>query len=171
MAKPAETLAAWMEWAEARAYRMDGCLVWKQSFNGNAPQASIGDGAEKETVNVRRKLWAMKIGRPPRSGYVVVCRCDTHGCIEPEHLKEISRSQMLAGRTMSPQHRLAITKSARNRSTSKLTQEAVDDIRYGEGDVSEKAARYGITEKYVEDIIRQRSWRDLSSPFAALMGR
>ena len=171
MAKPQDTLAAWLEWAEARAARVDDCLVWKQAFNGSAPQACLGDRDEKETVNVRRKLWSLRAGRPARRGYVVVCKCETYGCIEPEHLKEMSRSQLLRGKPLAPTHRIALTKAARSRSNNKLTADDVHDIRHGEGSVEEKAARYGIGVKYVEDIIRQRCWRDLSNPFAGLGAR
>lgn len=166
-----KTLAELMEWVEARAYRKDECLVWKFSFNGNQPQGGWKDPetGRKVTINVRRWLWERKVGRGAKRAYVVVCKCGTDGCVEPSHLTEISRSAMLSGKTITPSHRLAITLSARRRSTSKLTEEAVQDIRYGDGTQDEKAERHGVTRSHVQKIMAHQWWRDLSSPFMGLM--
>jgi hypothetical protein len=163
------TLAEWLKWVEARSEREeDGCLVWQQACNGRQPAACIGDRENKQTVNIRRKLWEMRSGRPPRRAYIVVCTCDTERCVEPTHLKEAHRSTMQKGRPLKADHRLAITLAARRRGNLKLTQADVDDIRYGEGEPEEKAVRYGITVDYVKSIMAHRVWKALASPFAGL---
>ena len=164
------TLAEWLAWAEARSVRTeDGCLVWKQSLNGEQPQAGMKVDGKKVTVNVRRKLYEAKHPKAIPKAWVVMCKCDTKGCIEPEHLTAKSRSKMLTGRKFTAAHVINITLAARRRRTAKLTQEAVNDIRYGEGSMREKADRHGICYEYVHYIVNYRSWRDVGGPFSQLL--
>jgi hypothetical protein len=163
-----KTLAEMMEWIEARAVRDGDCLIWKQSFNGAQPQGGKLIDGRKVSVNVRRMAWELKHERQPRKNWVVVCKCETPGCVEPSHLREISRSKMLSGIQLTPTHKAALTRAARNRKSSKLTQEAVDDIRRGDGTIHEKAQRYGVSSNHVNGIIKGRWWRDIRSPFRGL---
>lgn len=165
-----ETLEEWLSWVECRARREDSCLVWLRAFNnGESPQTCLETPeGRKISILIRRKLWELKNGRPPRRSYVVIAKCGTHGCVEPEHLREMSRSLLQRGKAKSVEHRMALTKAARERKSNKLTQEAVNDIRYGEGTVVEKAQRYGITTDYVCDVLAHRCWKDISGPFAGL---
>jgi hypothetical protein len=158
-----------MEWVEARASRSDdGCLIWKFSMNGRQPQGGIKQDGIKRSVNVRRELWTLKTGKPPPRNWVVLCKCGNDRCVEPTCLKVSSRSKMLSGIPISAAHKVALTLAARSRKSAKLTQEAANDIRYGDGTPEEKAAKYGVTVNHVRGIQQNRWWRDLTSPFAGL---
>jgi hypothetical protein len=164
-------LAEIIEWLEARSTREGKCLIWKRSLRGGVPQASMMDPetGEKATTNVRRVVWAAKHGKPPRKTYVVVCDCERDGCVEPGHLKEISRSQLHKGRTFTADHKLAVTLAARKRYTTKLTQEDVREIRHSDEPAPKIAARFGVTASHVWGI-RRNSWCQevTNNPFAGL---
>jgi hypothetical protein len=165
------TLAEIIKWLEARSTRDGKCLIWKLASREGVPQAGLVDPetGKKWTANVRRLVWAAKHGKQPHKSYVVVCTCETEGCVEPTHLKEISRSQLHKGRTFTASHRLAVTIAARKRSTTKLSEEDVREIRYSEESAHQIAARFGVTASHVYGI-RRNSWcpEVSNNPFAGL---
>jgi hypothetical protein len=165
-----KTYAELMEWIEARSHREDDCLVWRLAVAGDGrPQGGYMDGKRRITLNVRRVLWEAKHDKPAPRKMVVVCTCDTERCVNPEHLKLASRSSR-QNKSISAAHHLQLTLAARARATTKLSAEAVQDIRNGEGTAEEKARRHGITTSYAEDVMRHRAWREvIASPFAGLM--
>lgn len=162
----------WLHWLETRTMRDGKCLIWKRAHVQGVPQASVTfpELGIKKAVNVRRALWEAKVGRPPRKAYVVVCTCGVDGCVEPSHLKEISRSQLHKGRKQTAAHRLACTIAARQRKTTKLSEEDVRAIRHGDESAEEMAARYGVTAAHVWGIRRNAWCREVTkNPFAGLM--
>lgn len=164
------TLAELMDWLEARVVRDDDCLIWTHSMRGSVPQACLPlEGGGRGTVNVRRVLWTARVGRPPRKDYVIVCSCESEGCVNPEHLKEITRSQLLAGRRKSLAHKLALARSARAGKRAKLTPEQVREIRHSDEPQREIAARMGVTPGHVSGIRLNKWCRDANgNPFAGL---
>jgi hypothetical protein len=169
-----KTLAEMMEFVEQRCTRDDnGCLVWRYSCRDGVPQANwkTEDG-KKTTLNVRRALWESLKGKKPRKSYVIVCTCGTDFCVEPKHLKEISRSQLQSGKPKSEAHRLAIAKAARNKKNTKLSPEAVKEIRESDERVIVLAKRFGVTVSHVYGIKANRWCRDTDgNPFAQLFAR
>jgi hypothetical protein len=165
------TLAEIIKWLESRSRREGKCLIWMRSLRGGVPQGSMIDEetGEKVTANVRRVVWAAKHGKAPHKSYVIVCNCETEGCVEPSHLKEISRSQLHKGRTFTAAHKLAVTIAARKRRTTKLSEEDVREIRYSDEPADQIAARFGVTKNHVWGIRRNEWCRDVASnPFAGL---
>ena len=169
-----KTMEGMRAWLEARCVRDGKCLVWSMSTRDGVPQANLFDPetGKKGTFNVRREAWRLRVGRPPRKGYVIVCTCETGKCVEPEHLKEISRSQLHKGKPKSEAHRLAIAKAAKTKKNAKLSDEALQDIRTSDDPLPVCAARHGVSVSHVSGI-RLGKWckEVVANPFAGLYGR
>lgn len=92
-----------------------------------------------------------------------------------EHLEQYPQENAFAemtdartGFTRTPQRRKKISDS--KRATAKLNPEAVRAIRAAKSSVK-VAQEYGIAKATAIRIRAHESWRDYSSPFAALIGR
>ena len=75
-----------------------GCWVWTQGSTGNGyPQISLS-AICSTPIQVRRLVYVMQVGQISR-GSVVVSTCGENGCINPAHLKLMTR-KALATRTI-----------------------------------------------------------------------
>jgi hypothetical protein len=165
-----------MEWVEARSIRNeDGCLVWQRALSSGRPVSCREIAGRKVTINIRRELWTATHGRAIPKKFVIVCGCDSPGCVEPDHLKAMPRTSLTKGRPLTAAHRIAISLGRRESGKRiKLTTEAVEDIRNAEGtaqSLREKADRYGICVDHARQVHQQKWWRDHGNPFIGLVTR
>jgi DNA-binding transcriptional regulator YiaG len=120
-------------------------------------------------VLVRRLAYELHRGELSSARYLVP-RCGNEVCINPQHQKALtkrenaSRTGKISSRAPGRPQKIAATKRKR----SKLTPEAIKEIREGEHKQGVLAQRHGISQSMVSQIQRGKAWRDNSSPFAGL---
>ncbi|MDX1421505.1 MAG: hypothetical protein R3322_00105 [Kiloniellales bacterium] len=66
---------------------------------------------------VPRLLWYLMLGEPVREGYFLVAQCDTPGCVQPAHHKEVEQGSQL---TMGAKKRGQAKTSRRRRTEAKV---------------------------------------------------
>jgi hypothetical protein len=146
-------------WSKVDTRGPDECWLWMGTLHptlgyGRFTSAGVTDGAHR---------WAYRLSEGAIPSGVYVChRCDNRGCCNPRHLFLGSCSDNL--RDMHAKGR-ATAKRATGTAhhSAKLTPDLVQRLRgeYAEGGVRQKdlAARYGINQATVSQIIRHEIWR------------
>lgn len=132
-----------------------GCWIWRYACNSQGtPQAwypargittsvtSIAHSISKGCEIPKGKLW-----RPT---------CHEAHCVNPEHQRYITRSRLMGGEKSSV-HVMKMTIARRGR--SKLTPEAVEDIRNSTDTLHSAAARHGVTRSTVSRIRLGQCWK------------
>ena len=146
-----------------------GCLVWQGCCANGHPAVTIGG----KQLLVRRVLWEEMNG-PLKPGEIVRCTCKTPKCIKPECAIKTTQGKLAkemgaAGLMSGPVRSAAIAKAKRSGNQSKLSDEAVRELRASDEFVPDLAARLGISEGHAYKVRRSAARRDYSSPFAGLM--
>lgn len=122
-----------------------------------------------KSVLARRLAYELHKGELSATRYLVP-RCGNDVCINPEHQKALtkrenaSRTGKISSAAVGRAEKIALAR----RKKSKLTKEAVQDIRASDEAQDVLAARHGISQSMVSQIQLGKSWRDVSSPFAGL---
>lgn len=149
-----------------------GCLVWSGRMHSqNSAPLADHDGAR---WMVRRLLLTL-LGKPPARGAVVRCICETPGCINPEHLRVLTRSRHMAEAATAPTRnevlrraRIAATKQARH---ARLTPEQVQWVRTSPLSGAEVARQLGVHRSLTNRIRRGAAWAQPGNPWAGLGAR
>lgn len=153
-------------WIEERVTAEGDCWVWRLSLkDGSQPQGKFNGSI----INVRRLVLEQTGRAPVPRAEVAACRCDTPGCVHPNHLKPQSRSELLKGLDFSLTHRANLAKARRAKASLNLEQ--VLAIRASEKSLREISAEFGISESHAGGIVRGRFWKEYTSPFAGLGAR
>lgn len=144
-----------------------GCWVWTGSAQkGVMPIINIGGNV----MGVRRAVFIAFNGEPT-PGKEVVRTCETTLCVNPEHLKEITkaaRRRILAGIRNSRPSASAI---ARNRELhGKLDMEKVRHIRSTDERADDLAQRFGVSRTTINNVRSGKAWPE-SNPFSGLGAR
>jgi hypothetical protein len=96
---------------------------------------------------------------PIPEGKVLRHSCDTPRCVNPEHLTPGTQADNMADRATRGRNPRGMTHGRRR----KLTEEHVGAIRslfaIGSLTVGQLAARYGVSETHVNNIVHHRVWR------------
>lgn len=153
----------------ARTRACGDCMEWTGPVHRgrcNAPLFSC----KNRKVYVRREV--AHLSGKLIAGRCVTAACRNQLCINPDHLRVVSRA-VIQRRTAASGAwigiHIKIKLAAAKRSVSKLSQEDVRAIRESSGTVPELARRYGITERYTYMILRHQSRIEYQTPFAGLM--
>jgi hypothetical protein len=165
----------------ARTEEEGECWNWRAAYRSKrwptiAFRRDWGSGAPSNKVfYVRHIAYFHKYGKAPDLGLfrALVPSCGNHQCINPDHLKIVSRKtvvrMMVAAGHMSKVGRRQKVAQAR-RLVSKLSDEAVVEIRQSEDVARVVAEKHGISAAYVYMIRRGECRKDYSNPFAGLAG-
>ena len=122
-----KTLVA--EFLERCVYRPEtGCWLWKGKVSHNRAPMFCFHG---RTVSALRTSWELFVGSPPVGGQFRRV-CNEKLCVCPKHLKHNSYD--------------LTNKASRASPFRKLSEEAVIDIRSGQGSKSFYARKYNVTE-------------------------
>lgn len=163
--KPPCITADWL----AERVRQDGeCLVWTGYSHQGQPKAKMG-GRNMPPFNVRRAVWHAA-GQPLRKGHMIRCTCDTPNCVALEHLVQVRWGTPMVGVKRDP---LAVARYAATvRASSKITDEAVAEIRESDKSPKELAEEHGCSQQYIHMIRAGQFRRPLAaSPFTGLGAR
>ena len=125
-----------------------------------------------KVANVRR-LVLIEHGVPMK-GYIATYTCGNPACVNPEHTGRSTRVQMnrrIMADMNSATNTLRVKRIAeiKRRTSAKLSQADVDQIRAADEKQQDLANRYGVTKSLIGKIRRGEVWRTFSaSPFAGL---
>jgi hypothetical protein len=142
------------------------CLVWTGYCQaGRFPTVSIA-GA---TQPVRRVAYALVHGPIMQGLQVGVLPDCAPNCWHVDHLVARTKSSVHKGKPKSQVHRLHITESRQRR--TKLTWEAVREIRASALSAPEEAQARGLSRHHVWQIRAYRVWQEAAGPFGGLVMR
>lgn len=79
-------------------------------------------------MSARQLALAMGTARPVPQGYVVVCKCDSYDCVNPEHLRALTRADEIAQKKPLGTYKTA-RKTLANRATGRKRQVHSDELR------------------------------------------
>lgn len=148
---------------------LDGdCWQWHGCMQGAVPMMKH-DG---KVANVRR-LVLIERGVPMK-GYIATYTCGNPKCVNPEHTARSTRTQMNR-RNMaemnSATNTLRVKRIAeiKRRTSAKLSQADVYQIRASDDRYDDLATRFGVSKSLIGRVRRGEVWRTFSaSPFSGL---
>lgn len=161
-----------IEAIRAACQEVGDCWEWQGACDHKAPTMRL-DGTRRAVAPVRRVILDLQGKLKP--SLFAVAGCGNHRCVNPDHIRQLTRSQ-LQSRTAKEWNlaanpaRSAKISAARRAAGVKLTQEFVDEMR-AQGMTSRAAAKqYGVAQSTALQALRGDTWKDYTNPFAALMG-
>ncbi len=131
-----------------------GCWLWTGSIN----KAGYGLMRYDSGILAHRYSWQTHNSQIPK-GLCVLHKCDTPSCVNPNHLFIGTQLENLAdmrrkGRASGPK----IGRHGEKSPTAKLTASQVAEIRKSSGSQRALAAKYGVCQQNICDILRGRRW-------------
>lgn len=132
-----------------------GCWLW--SSVGTKPTMCVA-GRRYPMRALLAKLMGLKIPKGSHASNV----CMDSRCVNPEHIRVRTRSEILAIAYHADPHRpIAVMRAAQTRrSNGKLTPEIVREIRASENSQMTLARKYGISKTHVRRIANGDAWRE-----------
>lgn len=170
-----------MEDIKMRCYACEEgeCWEWRSTFLHDGQRPVLAKRIDTPKGRVNKQFYArhvalwVKRGQRAKLGLfrAIVSTCENEACVNPDHLKVVSRSAVVkklaaSGAYSSHTHRMKVAQGARRQ--SKLSQEAVRDIVNSEEPAKVAAEKHGITPAYVYMLRRGEFRQDFASPFAGL---
>lgn len=146
---------------KARCVEEGECWLWKGALSDGKWPCIWYEG---KTVPVRRVVWTMHKGKQIPKNVCITPKCDNHLCVHPGCM--VARIGRRASRPATMQRRIRVATSLRAR--SRISDEAVMDIRTSGEPLAVLAERHGISYSYADQLRRGVRRRDFSSPFAGL---
>lgn len=140
-----------------------GCQIWLSSSRNAYGHGHMGVGGV--TIMAHRVAWMLSHGPIP-DGMLVLHRCDTPGCINPNHLflgtyQDNQDDKVRKGR-QARGAKLAHPRARGERNgNAKLTAEIVRAIRASDESQRKIATRYGVTQAIISKIKRNEVWTDV----------
>lgn len=153
-----------------RCTEVGDCWEWQGAFQscGSTPTMTY----RQKTNGVRRFIMADK--GIDTAGKLATYACGNALCVNPDHTELVTRRKLskriskTTSYTSMPLRQSKIAHAMRLR--SKISAEIVKAIRAAEGSQRAIAKSYDVSQATVSAIRIGRTWRDYSSPWAALLG-
>ena len=144
----------------------DGCWNWHRKME---PRTYCTIKVDRSRCNryVHHVSWEIHYGPIP-DGLFVLHRCDNPRCVRPDHLflgtnsdnmKDCSQKGRINGCTTMSWHGELSPKS-------KLTWDAVTDIRTNGDSLTTLAARYGVTKGTIWKVRMNMVWSEVARPIS-----
>lgn len=150
-------------------YDDEDCWPWAGALVRGVPCLNW----KNAKLYAKRVMWSLDRKKPVPAGLCIVNSCDDRMCINPRHLKTATRSYLKrelakTGKLNPPGFAAKI--SAIKRAKSKLTDEAVQDIRTSGDKPQDAAKKHGCSVAYVH-MLRRNEWRKdyKPNPFSGLL--
>ena len=130
----------------------DGCWTWKASRS----DTGYGCFYDRRAYHAHRYSWILANGPIP-DGMLVLHSCDNRACVRPDHLsigthRDNTADMLSKGRELIPDVR------GERHGESKLTEDAVREIRASSRTGRELADKFGVSESAVSLVRRGKSW-------------
>ncbi|MEJ7932562.1 hypothetical protein WG922_21510 [Ramlibacter sp. AN1015] len=161
-----------IERIRAKCVEEGDCWIWQGGAGGlqrDQPRMHFN----KKKRQVRRVVFTELLGGKLGKGHGVSTKCGTLLCVCPEHMKKTTTSERSKkagerGDYSTPLRRARVALG--KRANSRLTPEAVREIRASDEAQPVIAARWGICRSTVSQIKLGKTWREYrAEPFAGLM--
>jgi hypothetical protein len=153
----------------ARTVEDGDCNIWTGYSTSKTPQVDVNG----KMTSVRKVLYELS-GRQAQ-GLHFGTSCGTLNCVCPDHIVARNRTSHMrhmakvsAKGPGNAARKAAITRI--KRAAGKLDMEKARRIREMEGTYRQIASEFDISHSLVGKIKRGSYWRELSNPFAGLMG-
>lgn len=159
-----------LEYLHSRCKEDADCLLWEGSTDGGGrPKLSIKVDGLTKTQQPRRMVWTQAKGAIPAKRYVTVT-CDNPLCLNPEHMKLVTRGQVTAREAKRPDtHRRRYLGGLKSRERSSLDMDKVRYIRQSNKTLEAISQEMGIAPTTASAIRRNKRWREFhNNPFAGL---
>lgn len=149
----------------ARCCEDGDCLIWQRGVDeSGAPVMAV----DRQSARARRVMYEICIGPVP-AGKNVIATCWNKLCIEPSHLKAVTKTEQMQqasehGRLFSTSRTIKNMRTKRATS-AKLTAEQVQEMRARRVDgetLAALAAAYGVHLSRVHKIVTGQAWRDFA---------
>lgn len=155
----------------ARCEEVDDCWEWlgATQSSGSTPVMSWYG----RPAGVRRLL--MQYAGVNVGSRVATYSCGNQLCVAPHHLQAVTRAvlQRRSNKSVdykSVQRSILLARSMRASTRTRLNEAAAAEIRASEGATTrELAAKYGVSQHAICDVLRGRTWKDFSNPFSQLL--
>lgn len=137
---------------EAKFRVTPGCWIWiAAKSSAGYGQLSFGKGVN---LGAHRISYQLYVG-PISKGCFVCHRCDNPSCVNPDHLfagtpQQNSNDMIRKGRQNTP--------LGEKQGTSKLTNEAVIEIRASRDSQYVLAERYGVSQSLISYVKSRKIW-------------
>lgn len=154
---------------QARCIEEGDCWIWQGAMSHGTTPIMRLDGSRK-LVAVRRHILMLNgVAVDGKKSYIT---CDNPKCVNPEHIKAMTGSQMLKRVVATTGYTQSLARNAKiaagKRKHSPLTPELVEEIRSSPESGHAIARRLGFNQSTVQSIRAHDSWRDYSSPYLQL---
>ncbi len=139
------------------------CRLWGGSLAGEGREPRIYVGSKPHSA--RRWVYEAFYGVKPPPGKIMGVSCGERLCLEPRHLKPMTRSELQSlnyAAGLSPEHISALTRAARNRANLKLSMEIAREIRASSEPSREEAKRRGVSKATICRIRRNEAWSEMA---------
>lgn len=161
-----------MENIRARCEEVGDCWEWTGPTDGCAPVLRYN--GSRKLHPVRRAVMALK--DKPIGGLLVICTCRNPLCVNPDHLKAVTRAylqKLTAAETQygkSPARSAALAAARRKQPGLVLSEDRVAEMR-ASGMTSRAAAKeFGCSQSAAWQAITGKTWKDYRAPFAGMVG-
>jgi predicted XRE-type DNA-binding protein len=145
-------------WEKVATREDDACWNWT-AFRNPKGYGLAHVAVGRSMVHAHRVAWELVNG-PVQHGLVVCHRCDNPTCCNPSHLFLGSQADNVHDMVSKCRQRSG-ARPGRQTSASKLTADMVEQIRARGQDGQrqrEIAARFGVSQTTVSDVLRRRTW-------------
>lgn len=140
-----------------RCEEVGDCWLWAQGVNGAGHPGASHDGRH---VLIRRHVLAL-CGHELRSGWVAVTTCREQLCVQPKHLEQITRSELVKRSYLHSRNTDAeYAKRAMSAKHAKLDFTKAREIRAADATAKELASQYGVTKGMIDRIRQGKAWRE-----------
>lgn len=160
-----------LEAIRANCDEVGDCWEWRGALDGSAPV--MRPAGSRKLVPVRRAVMTLA-GKSIGDGRLACAKCGNERCVNPEHAVALTRQQLQQRTATVTQYGRSLARTAKlahaRRLRSHLTDEVVAQMRASGLSTRAAAAAYGCGQTAAADILAGRTWRDYSSPFAAIVG-
>lgn len=159
-----------LEAIRANCDEVGDCWEWRGAVDGTAPV--MRPSGSRKLVPVRRLV--LHLSGKTVEGRLACAKCLNDRCVAPEHAVGLSRQQLQQRTAKVTQYGRSLARAAKlakaSRERSSLTEEKVAEMRASGLTTRAAAAAFGCGQSAAADAMAGRTWRDYSSPFAALQG-
>lgn len=148
------------------------CLTWDGAHTPQGhPLVRYGDNVQR----VDKVLWTVVHGKTLKDGYTLMRTCETPGCCNHEHHKQVTRSTAMRAAFAAigfggAAHGQKVSLAVRSK-TGVLSPEQVELIRASTKSARLMAEEFGCTKSVINAARSHKTYRDYSSPFASLGAR
>jgi hypothetical protein len=141
-----------------------GCIEWQSSTRNGYGRLIIGSRTDgtRSSVSAHRLSYEIHVGKIP-DGFFVCHTCDNPKCINPDHLFVGTRQDNTDDREAKGRNKIhLIHRKGEEHPSAKFSDKVIVKIRSEAGSVKEIAMKYGMSERHVRDI-RKNKYRQFTA--------